>query len=74
MSVLQSKFYCEYRDPISQMGIKLPMKEGSLFCFALGKIWIQNVGEFDCKVISALKIQINSKNQVFGRKNQLRTW
>jgi hypothetical protein len=56
------------------MGIKLPMKEGSLFCFALGKIWIQNVGEFDCKVISALKIQINSKNQVFGRKNQLRTW
>jgi len=34
----------------------------------LGKIWIQNVGEIDFKVISALKIQINSKNQVLEGK------
>jgi hypothetical protein len=39
-----------------------------------GKIWIQNVRDIDLKVISALKIQINSKKPGFGRKNQLRRW
>jgi hypothetical protein len=32
------------------------------------------VGDIDLKVISALKIQINSKKTGFGMKDQLRMW
>jgi hypothetical protein len=38
----------------------------------LGKIWIQNVGDIDFKLISVA--ENSNKFPGFGRKNHLRTW
>jgi hypothetical protein len=37
----------------------------------IGKIWIQNVGDIDFYLISAVE---NLKKPAFGRKTQLRKW
>jgi hypothetical protein len=51
------------------------LDEQDLMEFYLVKIWIQNVGDIDLKMISAAEnSQINSKNPGFGRKNELRMW
>jgi hypothetical protein len=39
-----------------------------------GKIWIQNVGDIDFKMISAPENSNKFQKPGFGRKNQLRTW
>jgi hypothetical protein len=38
-----------------------------------GKIWIQNVGDIDFKVISTVTNSNKFQKLGFGRKNQLRT-